>query len=218
MIMHKPGTIFRFGPLKRPSTRALLGSVVTGVSLMITLVIGGCTQAPVPQDRYYRISAPAPTSGAMLLAGAVEVDRFGAEGLTSGRAIVFVEGDAAETLQEYNYDFWHKPPGDMLRDAMIDYLRAANVAGNFVTPEMRADANYLLTGRIQALETVRGPAPKAVVALEIAVIDAKTGTVRLVRSYRAEVPASDGSVKAAVAAVNQGVGDIFTRFLGDLRG
>jgi len=217
MIMHKPDTVFRFATMRAPSMRVLFTSLVMGISLMTSVVIGGCTQAPVPQDRYYRISAPAPTSGRLLLPGAVEVDRFGAEGLTSGRAIVFVDGDGEDTLQEYNYDFWHKPPGDMLRDVLIDYLRASNVTNNFVTPEMRADADYLLTGRIQAFETVRGSAPKAIVVLEIAVTDAKTGAVRLVRSYRAEVPASNGSVKAAVAAVNQGVGDIFIRFLGDLR-
>lgn len=212
--MHGSATVFRFAVLKAASVRTLFTLILTGISLLAA----GCAQAPVPQDRYYRISAPTPTGGGLILPGTVEVDRFGAEGLTSGRAIIFVDENGAETLQEYNYDFWHKPPGDMLRDAMIDFLRGSNAARNFVTPEMRADADYLLTGRIQALETVRGPAPKAIVALELAMTDGKTGAVRLVRSYRVEVPASDGSVKAAVAAANQGVADIFARFLGDLRG
>ncbi len=121
-------------------------------------------------------------------------------------------------MQEYNYDFWHKPPGDMLRDAIVDYLRNSNAAHNFVTPEMRADADFLLSGRIQKLETVRGASPKAVVALELAVTNLSTNKVRLVRSYRMDVPASSGTVNAAVAAVNQAIGDIFARFLSDLRG
>lgn len=213
MIMHKLEKTFRVATMKRPSLHMTFAAFMMGIGLMMS----GCTQAPVPQDRYYRITAPAPASGGILLPGAVEVDRFGAEGLTSGRAIVFIEEDTPDTLQEYNYDFWHKPPGDMLRDVMIDYLRAANAANNFVTPEIRADVDYLLTGRIQTLETVRGSTPKAIVALELAVTEAETGAVRLVRSYRAEVPASNSSVKAAVAAVNQSVADIFARFLGDLR-
>ncbi len=212
--MYQSATGFRFALLKLTSARVLIASGLIAVSLMIA----GCAQAPVPQDRYYRLSAPPPAGGGLVLPGTVEVDRFGAEGLASGRAIIFVDGNGAATLQEYNYDFWHKPPGDMLRDAMIDYLRGSNAARNFVTPEMRADTDYLLTGRIQVLETVRGSEPRAIVALELAVTDGKTGAVRLVRSYRSEVPASDGSVKAAVAAANQGVADIFARFLGDLRG
>lgn len=181
------------------------------------LMLAGCAQPAVPQDRYYRIVAPAPTNSGIVLAGTVEVERFGAEGLTSGRAIVYVDSDTPDTMQEYNYDFWHKPPADMLRDAIVDYFRASNAARNFVMPEMRADADFLLTGRIQSLETVRGRDPKAIVALELAVTDLRTNTVRLVRSYSADVPARDGSVNAAVAAVNQGVADIFARFLSDLR-
>jgi len=201
--MHRPVTLFR------SCSWALIGAA---------LMLAGCAQAPVPQDRYYRISAPAPAAGSVLLAGTVEVDRFDAEGLSSGRAIIYVESDAPDTLQEYNYDFWYKPPGDMLRDAVVDYLRASNTARNFVTPEMRVKADYLLTGRIQMLETVRGHKPKAVVALEMAVTDLRTNAMRLVRSYRVEVPAENGSINAAVAAVNQGVADIFARFLADLRG
>lgn len=187
------------------------------VLLGVFLMLAGCAQPPVPQDRYYRIEAPAPTNGGLSLPGTVEVDRFGAEGLASGRAIVFIDDGAVDTLQEYNYDFWHKPPADMLRDAIVDYLRSSNAARNFVTPEMRADADFLLTGRIQKLETVRGAAPKAIVALELAVTDLRTNKVRLVRSYRSETPAASGTVNAAVAAVNQGVADIFARFLNDLR-
>jgi len=204
-----PPLCMRVSGLRTLSTALLVG---------VALFVSGCAQPPVPQDRYFRIIAPAPVAGGLLLPGTVEVDRFGAEGLSSGRAIVFIADDGADTLQEYNYDFWHKPPSDMLRDAIVDYLRVANAAQNFVTPEMRADSDYLLTGRIQALETVRGSSPKAIVALELAVTDSRMGKVKLVRSYRAEVSASDSSVKAAVAAANQGVADIFARFLNDLRG
>lgn len=187
----------------------------SAVMLAGIILLSACSQPPVPQDRYYRINAPDAVSSGLLLPGTVEIDRFGAEGLAAGRSIIFVADE--RTLQEYNYDFWHKPPGDMFRDAMIDFLRASGAAQNFVTPEMRASANYLLTGRIQALETVRGLNPKAIVALELAVTDGVTGSIKLVRSYRAEVPADGSSVKAAVAAANQGVADIFTRFLSDLR-
>lgn len=65
---------------------------------------------------------------------------------------------------------------------------------------------------------MRGSDPKAVVALELAVTDGHTGAVKVVRSYRAEVPAADATVKAAVVAANQAIANIFADFLRDLQG
>jgi len=65
-------------------------------------MLAGCAQPSVPQDRYYRITAPAASGGGTLLPGTVEVERFGAEGLTSGRAIIYVENGAPDTLLEYS--------------------------------------------------------------------------------------------------------------------
>ncbi len=191
---------------------------LVAVLLVAAGLLSACGVPPsVPQDRYYRIDVASPDADSAVLNGVVEMDRFGAEGLSSGRAIVFVAEGEGLALQEYNYDFWIEPPSVMLRDALIGYLRAANVAQIFVTPEMRANAPYLMTGRIHRLETLRDNSPAAVVELELALTDTRTGTIKLVRSYMVEVPAEDGTVKAAVAAANTAVSDIFARFLSDLR-
>lgn len=190
----------------------VISVLVTGLSLT------GCSSPSVPQDRYYRINLETPASGAIVLNGVVEMDRFVAVGLAAGRAVVYTSDANAQVLQEYNYDFWHEPPAIMLRDALIDYLRGANVAKDIVTPDMRASADYLLSGRVHRLETSRGSSPKAVVELELGVSDAHTGAVLIVRSYRTDVPVSGASVEAAAMAVNKAVEDIFERFLNDLRG
>jgi ABC-type uncharacterized transport system auxiliary subunit len=184
---------------------------------MIVLSVIGCTAPVVPQDRYYRIEVAPPASGTIMLNNSVEMDRFQAVGLTAGRALIYTTDTNGHVMQEYNYDFWYKPPSVMLRDALIGYLRNANVTNAIVTPEMRAEANYLLNGRILRFETHRGASPKAVVELELGVSDTRTGAVLIIRSYRTDVPAADGTVDAAVVAANKAVADIFARFLKDLR-
>lgn len=154
----------------------------------------------------------------MVLNGIVEADRFAAVGLTAGRAIIYTRDESPQVLQEYNYDFWYEPPSVMLSDALIAYLREANIAKAIVTPEMRAKVDFLLNGRVQLLETRRGGSPMAIVQLELGLSNARSGAVMVVRSYRTDVPASDVSVEAYVSAVNKAVADIFSRFLNDLKG
>ncbi|MEQ8665760.1 MAG: ABC-type transport auxiliary lipoprotein family protein [Rhodospirillales bacterium] len=187
------------------------------VALGMVALVAACAQPPVPQDRYYRIDVSAAASGAPILIGVLEVERLAAEGLASGRAVVYSEADNPQLAQEYFYDFWIEPPSDMLRDELVDFLRASGAATAIVTPETRADADYVLTGRINRLEHVRGPKAKGVIDLELAVTHARTGKLVMVNSYAVGVGASDGSVASGIAALNQGVAAIFERFLADLK-
>lgn len=186
-------------------------------AILLVVLVGACAQPPVPQDRYYRLQLESPSAGAVVLDGVVEIDRLGAGGLTAGRAIIYTDEASPGLAQEFFYDFWVEPPGDMLRDALIDHLRAAGVAGAIVTPEARAEATYNIYGRIDRLELVRGPSPKGVVDLEFSVTHARSGKLVMVNSYAVGVDAADGGVSAGVAAVNQGVAAVFERFVADLR-
>ncbi|MBT3558877.1 MAG: hypothetical protein HN644_13740 [Rhodospirillales bacterium] len=189
------------------------------LNLTLVVLVSACTaQPPATQDRYYRISVGQPSAAGTILSGTLVMEPFVAEGLVAGRAIIHVESEDSTSLQEYNYDFWAEPPGIMIRDELMAYLRDANVAGAIVTPEMRAQADYILSGHVSRLEMVRGPEPKAYVELDIAVTKDSNGKVVMVKSYGLSVAASDGTVKAGVAAANQGIEAIFEQFLKDLNG
>lgn len=196
------------------SIRSLL-SLLPGV--VPVLVLAACVQAPVPQDRYYRIDVPPPDAGDVVLSGTLRMEPFITQGLTAGRAIIHVDAGDATIMQEYNYDFWAEPPATMVRDELMTYLRAAGVATYISTPEMRAVADYVFSGRIDRLEIIRGSKPGAYVELEMAITKTAGGRVRLVRSYGVSVDAGDGSVKAGVGAINNGINGIFSQFLADLR-
>ncbi len=83
------------------------------VTVVLLVMLAACAaQAPVPQDKYYRLQAiPAfqPLSSPVL-SGVLEIERFMADGLTAGRPIVYVDAADPNQLREYHYHFGRRPP------------------------------------------------------------------------------------------------------------
>lgn len=180
--------------------------------------LAACAQPEVPTDKYYRLSVDSPAAGAAtLFKGTIEVERFVADGLVAGRPIVYTEPGQSYRLQEYHYHFWTEPPTIMLRDQLIAYLRAARVADAVVIPEMRVEPDYILAGKVKRLEKVAGAAPKAVLHMELALRRASGGKLVFLDTYEAELDAENNSVDAAVMALNKALGQVYAKFLNDLR-
>jgi ABC-type uncharacterized transport system auxiliary subunit len=201
---------------RQRTIKALLPAVVATLAGLVA----ACGSAPpVPEDQYYRLKAvraePA-APGKMLFPGTIEIDRFVADGVTAGRPIVYSEAGKPYQVKEYHYHFWTQPPTVMLRDELISYLRAADVAKAIVTPEMRVAADYVLTGKIIRLEKVIGSPPKASLELELGVRKATGGALIFLKTYRIET-ASDGSgVDDAVHALNAALSEVYGQFVADL--
>lgn len=188
--------------------------------LLIPAVLVGCAaQPPVPEDKYYRLQA-VPASAPLvtpLLDGTLEVERFSADGLTAGRPIVYVEDRDPNQLQEYHYHFWTQAPTIMLRDELVTYLRAVNVAKNVVTPEMRLNAEYVLTGRIRRFEQIKTADEGAVIEIEFALRRPADNRLLFLKSYRNESKQQASGVAGAVRALNEGWNLILADLLADLR-
>jgi len=185
-------------------------------AVFLTVVLAACAQDPIPQDNFYRLGSPAAVAPAAApLPGTLEIERFRAEGLGAGRAIVYSRADQPLRLNEYNYHFWAEPPAVLLQEQLVAYARAARLAERVVTPEMRIEAQQVLTGRIVRLEQVLGPQPQAIVSLEIALRQLGSDRPPLLATYERAEPAADASVGAAVAAVDRALNHIFSRFVAD---
>lgn len=176
--------------------------------------LAACTQPEIPQDNYYRLEVPAPAKQAQKLDGVLEVERFRADGLTSGRPIVYVK-DRGQ-LSEYHYHFWVEPPVDLLQDAMVDYLRAANIASHVVTPDLRMNEDYLLTGQIQRLERDVTSVEKVVVELDLGLKRLKDDQIIVLKSYKRELVQEQPGVNGAVGAINTALQQIYDEFLSDI--
>ncbi len=191
-----------------------------GAFFLMASLLGACTQPQVPEDRFFRLNLPAPekTLAKPSLEGTLEIERFVADGLTAGRPIVYSQADTPNQVNQYHYDFWTEPPTIMLRDQLVAYLRAAGAAARIVTPDLRADPEYVLTGRIKRLEQVLGSPSGAMVELELALRRTADATVMLVETYRVEAKAKSATVAAAVTAINGAVAEIYAKFAADLAG
>ncbi len=106
----------------------------TFAALLVVLALV-CAAEPVPQDRYYRLaSRPDVASGPATpaLDATVVVERFGADGLTRDRAIVYSENGSDVEIRRHLYHHWTEPPAELLRDDVVRFLRASGVARRIV--------------------------------------------------------------------------------------
>ena len=187
-------------------------------ALVVVFLVGACAQPELPKDNFYRLQViPAQSDGNKLFADGIEVERFVADGLTANRTIDYSASEHPNQLREYHYHFWTESPVVMLRDQLVDYLRQAGIADRIVTPELRGNARYALIGKIKRLEKVVGSQPRAVLELELGLLEDKTGQLIFLDSYRVEKMAASGSVGDAVVALNQGLSEIFAHFVADLK-
>jgi ABC-type uncharacterized transport system auxiliary subunit len=182
------------------------------LAALALLGLTACAAPPVPRDHFYRLDITAPPSvgAAQRDLGIVAIDPFEADGQLRERPLL-VAASTTETQQQ-DYHFWSDPPARMLQAALIDYMRQSGATRGVVTPQMRIDADLHVQARVKRLER-RLADNTVVVELEIALTEPAGQGLILIDTYRAELPAADPSVAAAVHAINAAVGDIFNDFV-----
>ena len=172
----------------------------------------------MPSDRYHRLTAGAPATvyETPRLTGTMEVERFHAAGVLQDRAIIFVEHDNPNVLQQYHYHLWADPPTRMLQMATVDYLRESHLADQVVTADLRIDPTYTLIGDIKKLEHVVGNSSKVLVELEFGLREHKDGSLVWVKGYTVKKEVKDDSVAAATRAFSEAIDEILTSLSADL--
>jgi ABC-type uncharacterized transport system auxiliary subunit len=190
---------------------------VGAAAALVVLWLGGCAQAPVPEDQYFRLHARTPPAlAAPRLPGTLVVKRFAADALLSQRALVYVRSDAPQALYQYHYHLWAETPTAMLQQVFAGALRDAQVADQVVTPSLGVDAEHALAGRIVRLEHLVGEPASVAVELELAVFDDRRHELVMMRTYSLQLDVPGPDVEAAVAAMNDALTRIVARFVSDL--
>ena len=195
-------------------TRNLLAIALVGL-----VALAGCTAKVVPEDNFYRLT-PGAVETAPKLPGkfansVIQVERFTADGVLSGRPIVFLDGAQTNVAQTYHYDFWLEPPTILLQSALADTLRKAGLQ-KVVTPDIRVEPDYTITGKIRAFEQVRGSPGLARVQIELALSDRTGAKLVMFKSYSAEPRTGSGGIREAVAKMSDAVDQIYSQFLKDI--
>lgn len=192
------------------------------VLLPVTAVLAACAQSTaVPEDHYYRLSAVSQQGSANsvrpVLQGTVEVDRFVADGLSAGRALIFSRPQESHKVQPYNYHFWTEPPPIMLQNHLVAYLRSTGIARNVVTPELRVEPEFIVSGRIIKFEQNVGAPGRVLVELELGLKETNTDRLVHVKAYRAETSTPEAAPGKTIAAFSQSVTQIYKQFVDDIR-
>ena len=186
-------------------------AIAAALALALLTACGG---GEVPQEAYYRLSAPGDVGvrAGGPLKGAVEVPSFRADGLLNNRAIVHRQGTNA--LSGYSYHFWWMAPAVMLEQSLVDTLRKAKAFDTVTTPELRLNRSYEIVGHIRHLE--RGPAAVSV-ELELLLRNPRTGSPLLFKTYTQDASiAADADMSAVVAAFSTAINTIWANFIVDL--
>jgi ABC-type uncharacterized transport system auxiliary subunit len=186
--------------------------------LPLLAALAGCfgSAPPVPKEQYFRLVAAAPAEqSAKQISGGIEVVPFAGEGVMSERPLLFT-ADGGRKLEQRNYAYWTDAPSQMLRDQLVAYLRQSGVADNVVPSELRIESAYVVRGTIKRLEQLVGSKSGAVISLELAVLENSNDRLVLSKIYTVEKPTSGEKIDDAVAALNDGLDEIFAAFASDV--
>jgi ABC-type uncharacterized transport system auxiliary subunit len=179
----------------------------------LALAALGCAGSPLPPDSFHRLVVPAPAASGARLPGVVEVDRLQASDALRGRPLARADAEGRR-LRLADYDHWVDAPTSLLQRALVEHLRAGGVADEVVTPEQRADADWLVSGRIDRFEWVEGGA--GAVRVELSLRAHGDRAPRVHGTYEATRRAASDDARAAAAALGEATGAVFDAFLRDV--
>lgn len=188
--------------------------------LLLSLLLGGCSStAPVPEDRFYRLSTihPHEVLSRAVLTGGLGIDYVRADPLRGGRAVLFRDTRRPLQLQRYRYEFWVDQPPRMVRQALAAYLREAGLADHIVDFDDRTDSAWRLGMRLLQFEQVLDTNAVAVeIALEVSLVSPTSDTPLITRVYE-QRRASDGpGMHDTVSAMQAALGAVFADLQTDL--
>ena len=194
---------------KAPSVRTLLAAC-----LLLSML--SCAGNPSPPDTFHRLSIAAPTAReSLLLPGVVEVDRLHASAVLQGRALAVVDAERPGSVRHASYDHWVDAPPALLQRALVSYLRAAGIANRVVTPEDRADPEWVISGHLERFERILGGSGGGALSVEFAVAQTSEPRFRFHRVYQVVGPAP-ATALASVDALGRAVEETFVAFVADV--
>ncbi|MFQ5659847.1 MAG: ABC-type transport auxiliary lipoprotein family protein [Gammaproteobacteria bacterium] len=187
--------------------------------ILVCLLVTGCAGSPpLPVDHFYHLPVAAPGSaGKGLIDGAIFVRQFIADGLYQERALIYTTGAADIELGQYHYHYWVDSPARLLRDQLIDYLRAADAAPR-VLDAVDVPAQLRISARIKRFERRHdGNSDVVYVSLDFRVDLPDQDRPILLREYSEQAAVDGEQMEMVVMAFGKALSRIFAHLVGDIR-
>jgi ABC-type uncharacterized transport system auxiliary subunit len=188
---------------------------------LAALLLAACAGSPpIPDDHYYRLTriAVEQTNDAPRLKGVLKVDPVKAYGIYRERALLYSRSEHPEELRQHRYHYWIDTPSRLIRDQLVAFLRASEIADGVAGSQLSIQGDLKLKLSLKHFERVIGEsAPQRIrVALEALLLNAE-GEPLMTRRYQRELEASDSSIAASVRTFNRALHEIYRDLLKDLR-
>ncbi len=189
---------------------------------LLGALTAGCMSAPapIPQDNFYRLSAPqlVPRYQSPVLDGSLFVELPRAAGLRRSRALLYSDDPDQLRMRQYHYHHWEEPPARLLQRRLADALREAGVAES-VSTDRRFGSDYLLRTELRRFDRVMtATGSEAQVELNARLATGRRGEWRFERSYRQSVAADASDMNATITAFSQATDRVIVELLTDLQG
>lgn len=171
----------------------------TGLCLLLGLAGLACGSAP--PTNYYTVRIPQPPAAAENGKGQLGVALPQAEHLLRQDRIVYFTQEHG--LNFYHYHRWAEPPAFMVQSALIRRLQSAGMFGDVVPYRAQKGLDYLLRGRLLALEEVdSGTEVSARFGLQLELVRQEDAQVVWSSGHNCQRPVGTKSVDAVVEALS----------------
>lgn len=196
------------------------------IAVVLTLPViaqSGCGAAR--PSKYYQLNAPAPAATSPdPLPISLLVGRISSSRLFHDDRLIY-ETSPLE-MGMYEYHRWAEPPADMVQGMLVQTLRASGQYRSVDRLGSSARGDYILRGRLLALQEVDHPNIVARVSFDLELFSMKTGTTVWTQSYSHDEPVTaietkknkkaDVNVGAVVEALNRDLQQGVQQLTGDL--
>jgi ABC-type uncharacterized transport system auxiliary subunit len=154
--------------------------------------------------KYYELEAPlAPAAASNPLPVSLLVGHIAASHLYRDDRIVYAT--RGQELGTYQYQRWAEPPTEMIETMLVRTLRASGQYRSVDRLTSSARGEYIVRGRLDALEEVDKPALGARFAIELDLYHPKSGTTVWSQTYTHDEPVNEKQMAAIVEALNRNV-------------
>lgn len=185
----------------RRARRGMAGSRCA-VALAATLLLSACSVLPkaAPVDTYLLPGAPERTTTAGTpLAVSLRVAKPASGVHLAGQRIVVMPQN--NQVSVYQGASWSEPAPVLVRDRLIDALRADGRIAALSSDEARLQADYEIVSDLRAFQSeYRGSVPQAVVRLDARLVEREGRRILASRTFESEAHASSADIPAVVNA------------------
>lgn len=170
-----------------------------GLALIFALACMACGSAP-PMN-YYTVRLPQPPAATGSGKGQLGVALLQADHLLRQDRIVYFTQQHG--LNYYHYHRWAEPPVSMVQSALIRKIQAAGMFGDVVQYRAQKGLDYVLRGRLLALEEVdAGTEVSARFGLQLELVRQEDAHVVWSNGHQCERPVATKSVDAVVEVLS----------------